>query len=102
MPISSANQRIVLILPRSLVAQIREHQVAACDQKRVGQFLREQLPGWLQESQQIERIRTIEEKFERLIDALDVGFERVDSLTDGIDTLIDELQLRRVESEKTS
>lgn len=97
MPISPANERVVLILPRSLVQCIRECQRAAGDRQKVGPFVREQLPGWLQGAEQLKRLAAIETKFDRLIDALDTGFEHVEVLAAEVDALRDELQVRRVD-----
>ena len=99
MPISPDNERIVLILPRTLGQAIRERQRAAGDRKKVGPFVREQLPGWLRIDEQLDRLTAIETKFERLIDALDKGFEQVEVLAAGVDALREELQLRRVDPE---
>lgn len=97
MPISSTNERIVLILPRPLVLVIRERQRVAGDRKKVGPYVREQLPGWLRVDEQLDRLTAIEKKFDRLIDALDIGFEQVEVLAAGVDALRDELQLRRAD-----
>lgn len=102
MPISPDNQRIVLTLPRLLVQAIQERQRATGDRKKVGQFVREQLPGWLRIDEQLGRLTAIEMKFDRLIDALDKGFEQVEGLAAGVDALREELQLRRADPEGDS
>lgn len=99
MPISPTNERVVLILPRPLVQAIRERQQAAGDRKKVGPYVREQLPGWLRIAEQLDRITAIETKFDRLIDALDTGFEKVEELAAGVDALREELQIRRVDQD---
>lgn len=95
MPISSANERIVLILSRPLAQAIRERQHVVGDRKKPGQFVREQLPRWLRLTEQSERLAAIETKFDRLIDALDQGFEKVEQLGALVDVLRDELQESR-------
>lgn len=102
MPIAPDKQRIVLILPRPLVQAIRERQRVAGDRKKVGPFVREQLPGWLRIDEQLDRLTAIETKFDRLIDALDKGFEQVEGLAAGVDALREELQLRWADPESDS
>jgi hypothetical protein len=98
MPISLANERIVLILPRPLAQAIRERQFVIGDRKRPGQFVREQLPKWLRLTEQSERLAAIETKFDRLIDVLDQGFEKFDQLGALVDALRDELQVSRADA----
>lgn len=102
MPISPNKERIVLILPRTLGQAIRERQRVTGDRKKVGPFVREQLPGWLRLDEQLDRLTAIETKFDRLIDALDKGFEQVEGLAAGVDALREELQLRRADPESDS
>lgn len=97
MPISPANERIVLILPRSLVQAIREHQRTGGDRKKVGPYVREQLPGWLKDAGQLQRHDALAAHVIRLAEVVTVQVRQMQALAAGVDALRDELQIKRAD-----
>lgn len=95
MPIAKNNERVLLILPRTLVQDIKAQQQRDGDKTSVGRYLRTQLPGWLVDARQRQSEDTFATSFARLGEIVGNQIKRMDAVAAQIDALRDELQVRR-------